>query len=47
MSFVAKSFNEVADYMKKLEGVKKVVQAKALSKKSQNVGNFSNSYSRV
>lgn len=41
MTFAGKIFNEVFDYIKKLEGFKQFYQANALAKKSQNTGNFS------
>lgn len=44
ITFVGKTFNYIADEVKKLKGVKLVGQAKALSKKSHNVNNFSGSY---
>lgn len=40
MTFAGKGFNEVSVYIKKLEGL---TQAKMLTKKSHNVGNFSGS----
>lgn len=45
MDFVENSFNDVYDYVKNLEGVQRAGLAEVLAKKSQNTGNFSDSYS--
>lgn len=44
MSSIGKSSNDVANYVKKLEGVKQVGQDNALSKMSHNTTNFNGSY---
>lgn len=41
MTFAGKQFNEVSDYVKKMEGTMQAGQAKMLAKKSCSVGNFS------
>uniref|UniRef100_M0ZWW8 'chromo' domain containing protein n=1 Tax=Solanum tuberosum TaxID=4113 RepID=M0ZWW8_SOLTU len=41
-----RSFNEVTDYVKKVEGVRRDGQAKVLAKRAKNSGNFQGSYSR-
>lgn len=46
MISVGKSFNEVTDYSKKIEGVQQVGHAKVLAKKSKNVGTFRGSSSK-
>uniref|UniRef100_M1DSX7 'chromo' domain containing protein n=1 Tax=Solanum tuberosum TaxID=4113 RepID=M1DSX7_SOLTU len=43
---VGKSFNEVTNFVKKVEGVRQDDQAKVLAKKAKNSGNFQGSYSR-
>jgi len=40
MTSAGKSFNEVTDFVKKVEGVRRDGQAKALTKKAKNLGNF-------
>ncbi|KAH0743175.1 hypothetical protein KY290_031168 [Solanum tuberosum] len=46
MTSAGKSFSEVTDFVKKVEGVRRDSQAKALAKKAKNTGNFQGSYSR-
>ncbi|WMV14469.1 hypothetical protein MTR67_007854 [Solanum verrucosum] len=46
MTSIGKSFNEVTDFEKKVEGVRRDCQAKALVKKAKNTGKFQDSYSR-
>uniref|UniRef100_M1DSW0 'chromo' domain containing protein n=1 Tax=Solanum tuberosum TaxID=4113 RepID=M1DSW0_SOLTU len=46
MISAGRSFNEVTDYVKKVEGVRRDDQAKALAKRAKNSGNFQGSYSR-
>uniref|UniRef100_M1DDR0 'chromo' domain containing protein n=1 Tax=Solanum tuberosum TaxID=4113 RepID=M1DDR0_SOLTU len=46
MTSAGKSFNEVTYFVKKVEGVRREGQAKALAKKAKNSGNFQGSYSR-
>ena len=46
MTFARMSFNEVTDFVKKVEGVRRDGQAKALAKKAKNSGNVQRSYSR-
>ncbi|WMV55486.1 hypothetical protein MTR67_048871 [Solanum verrucosum] len=46
MTFASKSFNEVTDFVKKVEGVRQDVKAKALAKKSKNVDNYNGLYSK-
>lgn len=41
-----KRFNKVSDYVKKLEGVTQVGQARMLVNKSHTIGNFSGSWSK-
>uniref|UniRef100_M1DQX7 Uncharacterized protein n=1 Tax=Solanum tuberosum TaxID=4113 RepID=M1DQX7_SOLTU len=41
-----RSFNEVTDFVKKVEGVRRDGQAKALAKRDENSGKFQGSYSR-
>ena len=43
MTSAWRSFNEVTDYVKKVEGVKRDGQAKALAKRAMNSGNFQGS----
>lgn len=45
MTSAKKSFNEVKDHMKKIEGVRQVGHAKVLAKKSKSMDNFSGTYS--
>ncbi|WMV26670.1 hypothetical protein MTR67_020055 [Solanum verrucosum] len=40
MTSAGKNFNEVTDFVKKVEGVRRDGQAKALAKKTKNSGNF-------
>lgn len=47
MNLVGKEFNQVYNNVKKLEGVTQLSQAKMLAKKSQNIGNFNMSLSKV
>ncbi|KAH0773664.1 hypothetical protein KY290_010801 [Solanum tuberosum] len=42
-----RSFNEVTNYVNKVEGVRRDGQAKALAKRANNSANFQGSYSRV
>ena len=46
MSSVGRSFNEVIDFVKKVEGVRWDGQAKVMAKKSKISGDFQGSYSR-
>ncbi|WMV08073.1 hypothetical protein MTR67_001458 [Solanum verrucosum] len=46
MTSARKSFNEVTYFVKKVEGVRRDGQAKALAKKPKSTGNFHGSYSR-
>ncbi|WMV13843.1 hypothetical protein MTR67_007228 [Solanum verrucosum] len=46
MTSAGKSVNEVTDFVKKVEGVRRDSQAKALAKKAKNPSNFQGSYSR-
>uniref|UniRef100_M1DT60 'chromo' domain containing protein n=1 Tax=Solanum tuberosum TaxID=4113 RepID=M1DT60_SOLTU len=41
-----RSFNEVTNFVKKVEGVRRDGQAKALAKRAKNSGNFQGSYSK-
>ncbi|WMV33211.1 hypothetical protein MTR67_026596 [Solanum verrucosum] len=41
-----RNFNEVTNFVKKVEGVRRDGQAKALAKKAKNSGNFQGSYSK-
>ena len=44
MTSVGKSFNEVTDYVKKVEGVRHDTQEKVFAKRAKNAGNFQDSY---
>ncbi|WMV59252.1 hypothetical protein MTR67_052637 [Solanum verrucosum] len=46
MTSTRRSFNEVTDFVKKVEGVRRDGQAKTLAKRAKNSGNFQGSYSR-
>lgn len=46
MTSAGKIFNEVTDLVKKVKGVRRDGQAKALAKKAKNTSNFQGSYSR-
>lgn len=46
MTFVGRSFKEVTYYVKKVEGVRRDGQAKALEKMARNSSNFKRTYSR-
>ncbi|KAH0746358.1 hypothetical protein KY285_008015 [Solanum tuberosum] len=46
MTSTGKSFNEVIDFVKKVEGVRRDDQAKALAKRAKNSSNFQGSYSK-
>ena len=46
MTSAGRSFNEVTDYVKKVEGVSRHGQDKALSKRSMKSGNFKGFYDR-
>ncbi|KAH0652758.1 hypothetical protein KY289_030436 [Solanum tuberosum] len=46
MTFARRSFNEVTDYVKKAEGVRRDGQAKVWAKRAKNLGNFQGSYSK-
>lgn len=46
MNFVDWSFNEVIDYVKKVEGVKRDGQAKVLAKRAKNSRSVQSSYHR-
>jgi len=46
MTSAGRSFNEVTDYVKKVEGVRRDGQAKAWAKRAKNSGNFQGSYSK-
>jgi len=46
MTSAGRSFNEVTDYVKKVEGVRRDGQAKAWAKRTKNSGNFQGSYSK-
>lgn len=40
MNSTKKTFNNIVDYVKNVQGVKQVGQEKVLAKKSQNMGNL-------
>ena len=46
VTFAGKSFNEVTDYVKKVEGGRQDGQAKALAKKAKILGHSQGSYAR-
>ncbi|WMV08780.1 hypothetical protein MTR67_002165 [Solanum verrucosum] len=46
MTSAGRSFNEVTDFVKKVEGVRQDGQAKTLAKMAKNSGNFQGSYSK-
>jgi len=46
MTSAWRNFNEVTDFVKKVNGVRRDSHAKALAKRAKNSGNFQSSYSR-